>query len=163
MIRSSQDPAHGLPFSDGNAPGPSSSGSVSQFALDRTVGVAESSITLRPQIGHAARSSFDSTILSVGRDPAASRALQDPGPSTFGGTRHAAQSGLRGTPNPIPTPTGPTFSVLPSLRFPTIPRPFNAPVSFSSPESFQVYGGASGSIEMTLYASLVMPFMLRLN
>ena len=146
VIRSLQslNTASEFPVSDGlDAPGPSSGGSFPQLLFEAADVVGPPG-GLAPQIGRLTRFSPGSPVLDTARRdliklPSASHLLQRPR------ANHPHQT------------TNSRLHVLPSLRLSIIPRSFNAPLSFSCPENFQVTGETSGGpeTEMSLYASLI--------
>lgn len=54
-------------------------------------------------------------------------------------------------PRPVPPAATPTPSVLPSLRFLSIPRQLHTPLSFLGPEHFQVSDTTSSELDMALW------------
>ena len=57
------------------------------------------------------------------------------------------------SPKPHQRASMSTFSVLPSLRLLSIPRPLRTPLSFLDPEHFQVSDTTSSELDLGLYAS----------
>lgn len=154
--------AHSFPYSDGDAPGPSSAGPVSQMLIGRAEDVAEPSENPEPRIDHQPAPSSPDPVewdqpLTVSKVPSTSHAFRDCRSFVSGGIEHDVQSGPPRPPNLLPPSTDSNLAVLPSLRLPIIPRPLHTPLSFFPPENFQVTGEASGNLEMSLYASLIAP------
>ena len=64
----------------------------------------------------------------------------------------SAALNIHDTTECVPRPAASSFTVLPSIHFPTIPRLLRAPFSLIPPERVQISPIIGGDLDMTLYA-----------
>ena len=140
-----------FPFSsEPNPLGSPSSRINNKDASLSTSGVASSDI---------GRTVFSSTDTNLPRDPLEkSRSPEPDPPAPHEGSNSEMQLVHFREESPRPHQPRPTaiftFSLLPSLRFPSIPRQLHTPLSFMGPENLQVSNTALSELDLSLCVSL---------